>query len=189
MKKLIVIVIAVIAIGIHAADLTTKAGKVYKDYEIISVTDKSVKIAHEDGAADVDIPDLPDDVKAAIADKTKAYKPPVITAKAPAEGKIIQGPTLTTPAPAAKPEVTEETTPDKELPESVKERNKEIATLKKEFKQAESDYKLKGAFANASKGNEAKIMLLKRKIYSIKEKISNLERDNQRELYDSKHKK
>lgn len=176
MKTIAIITTAIITIGINAADLTTKDGKVYKDYEIISVTDKSVKIAHEDGAADIDIPDLPDDVKSSIADKAKAYKPPVARAKQP--DKIIQGPTLVTPTPA-KAEAAALNTEDEQriatIKEKIKSYDEKIKDLKKELKPLADDYKLKGTFTNANRGSAMKAEQIKNKKESVELKIKNAE--------------
>ena len=174
MKTIATIAIAIFAIGINAADLTTKDGKVYKDYEIISVTDKSVKIAHEDGAADVDIPDLPDDVKSSIADKAKTCKPPVNKTIVSSD-KIIQGPTLTTPAPAKVEAVTDKKlTPEQiELQDKIKNQSEKITEYKTELKETEKDLKLKGTFKSES--NKSLVRKLESKKEALEKKIRNAE--------------
>lgn len=73
--KSLILILCIASLSVSATDLTTKSGKVYKDYEILTVTDKNIKISHEGGIAEVSIPDLPEEVKSSIQGKIDAYKP------------------------------------------------------------------------------------------------------------------
>lgn len=45
------------------ADLTTKSGKVYRDYSVTDVTQLGVTVIFADGAAAIPLPELPDDLR------------------------------------------------------------------------------------------------------------------------------
>ena len=51
----------VLAAGVlMGADLTTKSGKVYKDYSVIGATSRGVTVAYAEGAVSIPLADLPD---------------------------------------------------------------------------------------------------------------------------------
>ena len=186
--KSLILISCIVSLSVNAADLITKSGKEYKDFEITDVTDKSVKIAHEGGAAVVDIADLPDEVKASIESKAKAYKPPEKRAKLPpakatvyndpipapvqpvakAAGETKQDP----PAAAVSPKVAK-------LQAKIKERETEIADLKKELKPIVAEIFQKGSFKSTV--NENKVAELKDKKTEIEAKIKGLEYFNEQD--------
>ncbi len=57
-----------------AADLTTKSGRFYKDYEVSGANSKGIVIFHASGTATIDPADWPDDKKAEIGKQTAQYE-------------------------------------------------------------------------------------------------------------------
>ena len=68
------------------ADLTTKSGKVYKDYSVIGVTSRGVTVAYADGATSVPLSDLPDDLREKYSAEVAKKK---ATAKKQADARRI----------------------------------------------------------------------------------------------------
>lgn len=185
--KSLILISCIVGLSVNAADLTTKSGKEYKDFEITDVTDKSVKIAHEGGAADVDIADLPDEVKAGIESKAKAYKPPEKKAKLPPAKAVIYNDPI--PAPVQPAKAAGETKQDPpavtvsprvaKLQAKIKEREAEIADLKKELKPIVAEIFQKGSFKSTV--NENRVNELKDKKTEIEAKIKGLEYFNEQD--------
>lgn len=172
MKRLIIIAAFIIAISVQSEDLKTTNGKVYKDYEIETVTDKVITIAHEGGSAEIVISDLPDEVKNNIQDKIKDYKikpklkPDTVFKPQLAEKSITKTREATKPISAQ----------EQRLLNAIKERENKIQELKKELKPILAEMKLKGTFKNSN--NDNLVSDLKSQERDIKETISDLERQN-----------
>lgn len=70
-----IVILFLIGLGMisEAADLTTKSGKTYKDYEVSGVNDKGITIFHESGTATVAPNDWPDNKKDEIQKLLNKY--------------------------------------------------------------------------------------------------------------------
>ena len=65
--RLMMLLILAVPLMVGAADLKTKSGKVYRDYEITGATSAGIVIFHESGSATVEPADWPDAMKNEIA--------------------------------------------------------------------------------------------------------------------------
>jgi hypothetical protein len=69
--KILLIIFLMAATTLYANDLTTKSGKIYKDYKVNKATAQGLIIFHLEGAATVPFADLPDNIRAQYADTEK----------------------------------------------------------------------------------------------------------------------
>ena len=63
MKKLFLLLCLAGTVMLIGEDLTTKSGKVYKEYSVVGVSPQSVTVAFVEGTANIPLSDLPDDLR------------------------------------------------------------------------------------------------------------------------------
>lgn len=76
MKRLYQLILCVTLTGIisEAADLVTKSGQVYKNFEVVKVKEDGLQIFHDSGSASIPFAELPDDLRGKYSDKERKFR-------------------------------------------------------------------------------------------------------------------
>lgn len=89
MKRLSQLILCVALTGIisEAADLITKSGQVYKNFEVVKVKEDGLQIFHDSGSASIPFAELPDDLRGKYRQEEEHL---VLMAKQEREQKAVE---------------------------------------------------------------------------------------------------